>query len=175
MGLDASTNAAPRLHLHNLTGSGCQLQSCSTSSPSNSQGLDATPLLHTAQSSAVRKRLHRICNAVDSDRRFGNAVHSAVSRCCTLLKAARHTSGCAFACSACEMSHLSPPAGESTMSTSKNVGAPAPYSSRTAALPRRHCLRLRRAAVFLQRHMRIELRSSAAVTSTAPAILANSA
>ena len=42
-------------------------------------------------------------------------------------------------------------------------------------LLRRRCLRLRRAAVFLQRHMRIELRSSAAVTSTASAILANSA
>jgi len=35
-----------------------------------------------------------ICNAVDSGRRFGNAVDSAVSRCCPLHKAARHTSGC---------------------------------------------------------------------------------
>ena len=83
------------LHIFiSIISQGLDAESCSTSSPSNSQGLDATPLLHTAQSSAVRKRLRRICNAVDSDRRFGNAVHSAVSRCCALLKAARHTSGC---------------------------------------------------------------------------------
>ena len=75
-GLDASSNAAPHL-LHQTHRVWMPHRCC-----------------HTAQNSAVRKRLRRICNAVDSDRRFGNAVHSAVSRCCTLLKAARHTSGC---------------------------------------------------------------------------------